>query len=131
MLGCIILLTLRMLMAALVAEAQQQSTVHRIGWLGTDFPAPAATFQAREEAFRQGLSTLGYVEGQNVVLEFCYAAGNSERLPTMYSWRVFVDAGGLISYGPNFRDTDRCAATCVHKILQGVKPADLPVEQPT
>jgi putative ABC transport system substrate-binding protein len=55
----------------------------------------------------------------------------TSRLPAMYSWREFVDAGGLMSYGPSFRDTDRRAATYVHKILQGAKPADLPVEQPT
>ena len=298
-LGCLVMLTLRTLVASLVAEAQQPTTVYRIGWLSTDFPPPASTSQARAEAFRQGLRALGYVEGQNLVLAFRYAEGSAERLPdlaaelvrlpvevlvaggapairaaqhatrtipivmagtadpvaqgfiaslarpggnitglsdlgaelhgkrlellketvpqsariavlanpagpyyasqmhtltvaaqtlgvqlhvvevhraeeletafaalpqtraeallvvedalvlsssrsgriaalaaqsrlpTMYSWRALVDAGGLMSYGPSFRDTDRRAATYVHKILQGAKPADLPVEQPT
>ena len=62
-LGCIVMLTLSMLVASLVAEAQQPTKVHRIGWLSTDFPPPASTSHAREEAFRQGLRALGYVEG--------------------------------------------------------------------
>ena len=53
------------------------------------------------------------------------------RLPAAYSQRGFVDAGGLISYGPNLPDLWRRAATFVDKILKGAKPADLPVEQPT
>jgi ABC-type uncharacterized transport system substrate-binding protein len=53
------------------------------------------------------------------------------RLPAVYGSRESVDAGGLISYGPNFADSFRRAATYVDKILKGGKPADLPVEQPT
>jgi putative ABC transport system substrate-binding protein len=53
------------------------------------------------------------------------------RLPAVYGSRESVDAGGLISYGPNFADSFRRAATYVDKILKGAKPADLPVEQPT
>jgi putative ABC transport system substrate-binding protein len=53
------------------------------------------------------------------------------RLPAVYSGRAVVDAGGLMSYGPNIADNYRRAATYVDKILKGAKPGDLPVEQPT
>ena len=53
------------------------------------------------------------------------------RLPTMHGLREIVEAGGLMSYGPNYPDLYRRAAGYVDKILRGAKPADLPVEQPT
>jgi putative ABC transport system substrate-binding protein len=53
------------------------------------------------------------------------------RLPTIYNARELVEAGGLISYGPNFPDQFRRAADFVDKILRGTKPGDIPVEQPT
>ena len=53
------------------------------------------------------------------------------RLPTMYIQKEFVEAGGLMSYGPNYPDLFRRAAEFVDKILRGIKPADIPVEQPT
>ena len=53
------------------------------------------------------------------------------RLPTMYSTREFVEAGGLMSYAANTADLLRRAATYVDKILNGARPADLPVQQPT
>jgi len=53
------------------------------------------------------------------------------RLPAVYGLREYVDAGGLLSYGPNGVDLYRRAATYVDKILKGAKPGDLPVEQPT
>ena len=52
------------------------------------------------------------------------------RLPAMYPFRHFVDAGGLMSYGISIADLWRRAATYVDKLLKGAKPADLPVEQP-
>jgi putative tryptophan/tyrosine transport system substrate-binding protein len=53
------------------------------------------------------------------------------RLPTIYNWRENVEAGGLMSYGANYPDTFRRTAELVDKVLQGVKPANIPVEQPT
>jgi ABC-type uncharacterized transport system substrate-binding protein len=52
-------------------------------------------------------------------------------LPTIYGSREYVEAGALMSYGPNFPDLFRRAADYVDKILRGTKPADIPVEQPT
>jgi len=57
------------------------------------------------------------------------ALGN--RLPAIYGFRGWVEAGGLMSYGPNYAEVYRRAATFVVKILKGTKPADLAVEQPT
>jgi putative tryptophan/tyrosine transport system substrate-binding protein len=53
------------------------------------------------------------------------------RLPTMHDLREYVEAGGLMSYGPNFPDFFRRAADFVDKLLRGAKPGDIPVEQPT
>jgi putative tryptophan/tyrosine transport system substrate-binding protein len=53
------------------------------------------------------------------------------RLPTMYAVRDYVEAGGLMSYGPNYADLFSRAGDFVDKILRGAKPGDLPVEQPT
>jgi putative ABC transport system substrate-binding protein len=53
------------------------------------------------------------------------------RLPTIFEVREFPAAGGLLSYGPSITDAVKRMLTYVHRILKGVKPADLPVEQPT
>ena len=57
-------------------------------------------------------------------------AATTGRIPTMFGFREFADAGGLMSYGPNFPDLFRRAADFTDKILRGAKPADLPVQQP-
>jgi len=54
-----------------------------------------------------------------------------QRLPGIFEWREFVEAGGLLSYGPSMADMYRHLATYVDKILKGAQPADLPVQQPT
>jgi putative ABC transport system substrate-binding protein len=57
-------------------------------------------------------------------------AAGKNRLPSMFDEGTFVDAGGLVSYGPSYYDQFRRAAAYVDKILKGAKPAELPVEQP-
>jgi putative tryptophan/tyrosine transport system substrate-binding protein len=52
-------------------------------------------------------------------------------IPTIYPWRIFADAGGLISYGPNLSAVKRQLGNCAGRILKGERPADLPVQQPT
>jgi len=58
-----------------------------------------------------------------------FAAAN--KIPAIYDDREYVDAGGLMSYGPNLSSQHRRAAEYVDKILRGAKPADLPMQQPT
>jgi putative ABC transport system substrate-binding protein len=54
----------------------------------------------------------------------------ARRLPTIFAYRDHVEAGGLMSYGPNVAANFRRAAEFVDKILRGAKPGDIPVEQP-
>jgi ABC-type uncharacterized transport system substrate-binding protein len=95
---------------------------------GPDDIAPAFTTIVKE---RPGaLLVLGdrlFATNQTQIIELAV----KNRLPTIYSQRLYVEAGGLMSYGANFTDQYRRAAIYVDKILKGAKPADLPVEQPT
>ena len=59
------------------------------------------------------------------------ALAAQHRLPTLYEHRGFVDAGGLMSYGPDLADVFRRAATYVDRILKGGKPAEMPIEEPS
>jgi putative ABC transport system substrate-binding protein len=59
------------------------------------------------------------------------AQAAQQRLPAMYPWRFFVEAGGLISYGPSLPDLHYRAAAYVSRILKGAKPGDLAIQQPT
>jgi len=56
---------------------------------------------------------------------------NRNKIPAMFEDSSYVEAGGLMSYGPNYEEVFRTAAVFVVKILKGAKPADLPIEQPT
>src|SRR5262245_41919522 len=80
-LALIVMLTLAVLVAPFTATAQQPTKVHRIGWLGHDSPPSGPNPYV--EAFQQGLRDLGYVEGQNITIEYRYTEGNVERLPAL------------------------------------------------
>jgi putative ABC transport system substrate-binding protein len=89
-----------------------------------------AAFQAAHKAQVQAVNVLAAPALSSLHREIIALAAEY-RLPTIYQWREHVDAGGLISYGPNLAATWRQCATIVVKILKGARPADLPVEQPT
>ncbi len=85
------------------------------------------------EKLGSGADALYVVVDQLVVTNFnrILTFALSTRLPMIYSTRDFVRSGGLMSYGPSYVDLFRRAGDYVHRILQGAKPGDLPVEQPT
>src|SRR2546427_3917521 len=76
--GVIVTLALGLFLASDPSHAQPPTHVHRIGYLSYGSPLPE--FAPHVEAFRQGLHELGYVEGQNLVIEYRYAEGRAERL---------------------------------------------------
>jgi putative tryptophan/tyrosine transport system substrate-binding protein len=90
-----------------------------------------------ESAF--GVAKRGRSEAMNVLSSALFSSWRKDivdlaarnRLPAVYYDRLFPEAGGLMSYGPNLADLYRRAAVFVDKIVKGAKPADLPVEQPT
>ena len=63
--------------------------------------------------------------------ELIIELANKSRLPAMYAWRDYVEAGGLMAYGADLGELGRRAANDVHEILNGAKPGDIPIYQPT
>jgi putative ABC transport system substrate-binding protein len=95
--GVIVTLTLSILAAPLVTDAQAATKVYRIGRLSPGRPLPASS--AAEEAFRQGLRELGYVKGQNLVMEYRYAEGSAERLPDLAAELVRLKVDVIVAGG--------------------------------
>jgi putative ABC transport system substrate-binding protein len=92
-----------------------------------DLPRAFVTAEAsRPQAMIVAPDPLFFQERQRII-DFARSA----RLPVMYPFRDFVDAGGLVSYSISSVEVSRAAARYVDKILKGARPADLPVEQPT
>jgi putative ABC transport system substrate-binding protein len=79
------------------AEAQQAKKIHRIGFLSSLAPQAVAS---RTEAFRQGLSELGYAEGKNILVEWRYAEGKTERLPALAADLVRLKVDVIVTGGP-------------------------------
>ncbi|HSX81809.1 MAG TPA: ABC transporter substrate-binding protein, partial [Candidatus Saccharimonadia bacterium] len=94
--GFVVTLTLSLLVVPLTAEAQQATQVHRIGRLSSGSPTepnPAL------EAFRQGLRELGYIEGQNIVIEYRYAEGRDDRLTDLAAELVRLKMEVIVAGG--------------------------------
>src|SRR5262249_14887365 len=95
--GGVVTLVLGLLAMPFAAEAQQPAKLPRIGYLTAASPAAQA---GRLEAFRQGLRELGYVEGQNIVIEYHYAEGKLDRLPELAAELVRLKVALIVSAGP-------------------------------
>jgi putative ABC transport system substrate-binding protein len=92
-----LLLTIVLLVTVSSAEAQQPTKIPRIGYLNATSPS---TSPARIEAFRQGLRELGYVEGNNIVIEVRHAEGKLDRLPSLAAELVRLKVDIIVSVGP-------------------------------
>jgi putative ABC transport system substrate-binding protein len=92
----LVTLALGFLVAPLTAEAQQPKNVPRIGLLITNSRASEST---NIEAFRRGLQALGYVEGQNIMLEYRFADGNVEQLPPFAAELVRLNVAVIVTSG--------------------------------
>jgi len=139
----------------LAARAQQAMPV--VGYLDFYAAEPTGIFLA---AFRKGLSETGFIEGRNLAIEYRYANTDKDRLPQLvavvssdqffttrrvqfatlathyrvpaiYSYRAFPEVGGLMSYGPSLPDQYRQLGVYTGRMLNGEKPAELPVQAPT
>ena len=103
----------------------------KVQWLevraSADVDAALASMLAERPGALVVLADRVFLYNRGRIMDF--AARN--HLPGVYAYRELVEAGGLMSYGPNYADMHRRAAIYVDKILKGAKPADLPVEQPT
>ena len=97
-----------LLVAGAVAPAQQPTKIPRIGIL---VGASASFFSARAEAFRQRLRELGYVEGKNIVLEYRYADGKSDRLPALAAELVQLKVDVIVATGPAILAAKKASAT--------------------
>ena len=105
------MLALVLLTAPLTVNAQSATKVHRLGWLSSGSPLYGSDLHI--EAFQQGLHDLGYIEGQNLTIEYRYAEGNVERLPDLAAElvRLHVD---IIFTGVQYASSSCCQASDQH-----------------
>jgi ABC-type uncharacterized transport system substrate-binding protein len=116
-LGCIVTLTLGLLVAPLLAVAQPAGKVHRIGWLSPGFPRPDR--DPPVDAFRQGLRDLGYVEGQNFVIEYRGAEGKEERLSDLAAELVRLHVDVIVAVGPSATRAVQHATRTIPIVMTG------------
>jgi putative ABC transport system substrate-binding protein len=91
-----------------------------------DLDAAFVAIQAERPGALVVLADRVFLHGRDRIMDFA----RQQHLPGVFAYRELVEAGGLMSYGPNYAEMHASAATYVDKILRGAKPADLPIEQP-
>ena len=119
--------------ALVFKETKRAAQSLRIEVQSLEVRSPDDIDSALVTAMRQNASALIAVEDP-LTTDYRHQIADfvaENRLPAIYGLRMFVDAGGLLSYGADLADLYRRAAGYVDKILKGAKPSDLPVEQPT
>ncbi len=103
------------------AEAQQPTKIPLLGRLGADSPSSADA--ARREAFRQALRELGYVEGENIVIEYRYAEGKFDRLPDLATELVRLKVDVILSTGPTATRAAKGVTTTIPIVMaQDIDP---------
>ncbi len=106
------------LLAPLAAEAQQTAKLHRIGWLSIASRMPEVSHLL--EAFQQGLRELGYVEGQNIAIDYRFAEGRPERLPGFAAELVGLKADVIVTPNPAATQAAKQATRTVPIVMLGV-----------
>ncbi len=98
-----------------MAEAQQPGKIPRIGYL-----VPRSALETREEAFRQGLRDLGYVEGKNIIVEYRFAEGKSERLPELAAELVRLKVDVIVAPGTPLAQAAKTATRTIPIVFSAV-----------
>jgi putative tryptophan/tyrosine transport system substrate-binding protein len=113
--GCIAILILSLLVVPLTATAQPLTTVPRIGWLGSGFPPSDADRQ--RSPFLQGLRELGWVEGQNIAMEWRYAEENADRLPALAAELVQLRVDVIVAGDSGAQNPARQATSTIPIVM--------------
>jgi len=114
----VVILTLGILATPVPTEAQQSAKVPRIGWLSIASRTPAVSHLI--EAFWQGLRELGYVEGQNIAVEYRFAEGRPERLPEFAAQLVALKVDIIVTPNPAGTQAAREATRTIPIVILGV-----------
>ena len=118
---------------AMLAEADVAARLHAVRLHVVEARSPSDIDKAMADTAASGAGALTVLPSAmfNSERRRLVDLAARSRLPTIYPWREFVDAGGLLSYGANFADLYRRSASYVDRIIKGAKPSDLAVQQPT
>src|SRR5215470_3090479 len=125
--GLAVVLAVALTLAPLVAEAQQARNIPRIGMLSNGTPSPNSPTL---EAFRRGLRELGYIEGQNILLEPRYARGREERFADLAAELVRLKVDVIVASGPMIQAAVKATDTIPIVMSAGSDPSVVSLARP-